>query len=193
MMDLIKFHSRKFKTPFQVQRLLNGLQYNSASTLASANSCLHRKSAHCLEGVFVTAAILEHHNYEPLVLSLESQDGLDHCLFVFQHKSRWGSVGKSRDKGLNGRAPVFRSLRDLAWSYFDPYVDHSGKLTAWQVAHLDEVGVDWRYSRTNVWKLEKHLLEIPHHPVKFSKKRYQKLLHHYHRGFDPVPQPYWWE
>lgn len=190
--DIIAKYSRKYKTPYQVQQLLNRFHYNTSSTLCSALTTLKRKSAHCLEGVFVAAALLEHHGYEPWVLSLESQDKLDHCLFVFQENGRWGAVGKSRDKGLAGRAPIFNNLRNLAWSYFDPYVDGTGKVTAWQVAHLDEISSNWRKSPQNVWKLENYLLEIFHHPVNFSKKRYQALLRDFHKGLEPREQPHWW-
>lgn len=189
--DLISYYSSRFKTPSQVQKLLHSLRYNRNSTLSSATFCLKRKSAHCLEGVFVAAALLENHGYEPLVLSLESQDGLDHCLFVYNMRGRWGAVGKSRDLGLNGRKPVFRSLRDLVWSYFDPYIDHSGKVTAWQIAHLDEIGVDWRRSSKNVWALENHLLKIPHYKLPSSQKRYERLFKRFKNGLLPESQDHW--
>lgn len=190
--DLIEIYSQKYSTPYEVQELLNSFEYNKSTTLHSAQSVLKSQNAHCLEGVFVTAAILENHGYEPLVLSLESQDGLDHCLFVFQEKNLWGAVGKSRDDGLNGRAPIFRSLKDLAWSYFDPYIDSTGRVTAWQVAHLDESGVDWRRSPKNVWKLENHLLEIPHHPIKSSDRRYKRLLRKFQQGIELPRASHWW-
>lgn len=190
--NLIEYYSRKYKNPWEVQKLLHSFSYNKLDTLSSAELTLQRQTAHCLEGVFVAAAILENYDYEPLVLSLESQDGLDHCLYVYQYNNRWGAVGKSRDKGLAGREPVFRNLKQLAWSYFDPYVDHSGKVTAWQVAHLDEVNVDWRRGKKNVWALENHLLQIPHHKIRASKRRYQKLLNLYKKGGYPPTQSHWW-
>lgn len=190
--QMINRLSQKYRTPEQVQELLHRFDYNKSSTLASAATVLKRRSAHCLEGVFVAAALLEPHGYEPLVLSLESQDGLDHCLYLFRRNGKWGAVGKSRDEGLNGREPVFRDLRALAWSYFDPYVDLTGRVTAWQVAHLDEVGADWRYSPRNVWKLENHLLKIKHHRMKSSEKRYQALLNLCKKGLHPPKAASWW-
>ena len=177
--QLIEKLSRRFNTPEKVQKYLHRLKYNKGSTLFSALKTAQTKRAHCLEGVFLAAALLERHGYEPYVLSLESQDGLDHCLFIYQKKGRWGSIGKSRDRGLAGRPPIYKSIRDLVWSYFDPYIDKTGKITAWQVAHLDEINCDWRSSRFNVWKLENHLLEIKHHPLRSSKARYKKLLKRY--------------
>lgn len=157
----------------------------------SALTSILKNEAHCLEGVFLAAAILEFHGFEPLVLSLESQDGLDHCLFVYRKNNLWGSIGKSRDKGLSGRPAIYKSLRHLVWSYFDPYVDRTGKITAWQIAHLDEVNCNWRRSSRNVWALEDHLLTIKHHQLKSSKKRYLKLWNRYQKQGDPAPLDHW--
>lgn len=160
--------SRHLNTPEKVQEYLHGFDYNKGETMYSALTAINRRSAHCLEGVFVAAALLEHAGFEPCVLSLESQDRLDHCLFIYQEKGLWGSIGKSRDRGLGGRVPRYRSLKDLVWSYFDPYIDKTGKITAWQVAHLDEIGCNWRRSSNNVWELENHLLEIKHYKLHAS-------------------------
>jgi len=176
-----------------VQNYLFDFDYNPKPQLQSALSSIQSQTAHCLEGVFVAAAILEYHDYDPWCLSLESQDGLDHCLFLFQGRNNlWGAVGKSRDFGLNGRKPEFKNIKDLVKSYYDPYVDKTGQITAWQVAHLDEVNCDWRRSPKNVWKLENHLLTIPHHKYTASKRRYETLKKNYIRRGDFLPLKQWW-
>src|SRR5436309_2831503 len=115
--------AKRLKTPKQVQRYLKTLPYNreeNGPTQRSAESALRAGKAHCFEGVFVAAAILEKHGYPPLIVSFESQDGLDHVIFVFRKNGMWGSIAQSRDFGLFGRQPVYKSIRDLVWSYFDP-------------------------------------------------------------------------
>ena len=120
------------------------------------------------------------HGYPPLLLSLESWDKLDHVIFVFQKNGLWGSVGRSRDFGLHGRRPVFRRLRDLAWSYFDTYVDLSGRLTGYGLANLYDLGnYDWRFTSKNVWKVEEHLRVIPHRSIHSSDRRYEKWHERY--------------
>lgn len=172
----------RLRTPRQVQRYLRGLPYNrevGGETLASAQTGLKRGQMHCFEAALAAAAILEHHGYPPLVLSLESQDLLDHVLYVFQQNGKWGAIGRSRDDGLNGRAPVYRSVRDLVWSYYDPYVDKTGRITGYQVANLDDMGCDWRASPRNVWKAQTYLIDLKHKKLKSSKARYQKLKRDY--------------
>jgi hypothetical protein len=137
---------------------------------------VRRGTAHCLEAALAAAVILEQHAYPPLVLSFDSQDNLDHVIFVFRRRGRWGSIGRSRDAGLHGRKPVFHSIRGLAWSYFDPYVDWTGRLQGYQLVDLRDLGpYDWRFNPWNMWKVEKFLIDIPHRPMRSSDTRYQRL------------------
>jgi hypothetical protein len=192
MNQIFKKLAQKYRDPRSVQLFLKTFKYNTGPTMKSALSSLKAKNANCMEGAFVAAAILEHHGYPPLVLSLESQDGVDHVLFAFKKNNLWGCIGQSRDPGLYGRPPRFRSIRNLAWSYFDPYIDDTGKVTAYQLANLDDCDSDWRWSHRNVWKAEKYLLELPHKKLVSSQKRYKKLLTKAISGESLSPEPYWW-
>ena len=170
----------RHRTPQQVQRFLRELPYNwekDGDTLRSFREVVRLNTAHCLEAALAAAVILEQHGHPPLVMSFESKDLVDHVIFVFRNRGRWGSVARSRDAGLHGRRPVFRSIRDLAWSYFDPYVDFTGRITAYQVVDLRVLGAyDWRLATTNMWKVENYLLEIPHRKLVSSNRRYRRLL-----------------
>ena len=176
---------QRLNTPAKVQRFFSTLGYNrevNGGTLRSFRELIKRKEVHCLEAAVGAAVILEQHGYPPLLLDLESQDLLDHVIFVFKEKGRWGSVARSRDIGLHGRKPIYRSLRDLAWSYFDPFVDFSGRLKGYAVTSLYELGAyDWRFSPRNMRKVEDHLRAIPHRELQSSDLRYAKLLARYHR------------
>ncbi|HEX8651623.1 MAG TPA: hypothetical protein VF708_12350 [Pyrinomonadaceae bacterium] len=176
---------QSYRTPEQVQRYLRRVSYNrerEGATLRSFRGVIRHGEAHCLEAALTAAVIMEQHNYPPLLMSLESQDKLDHVVFIFQRKGLWGAVGRSRDLGLHGRKPVFRSLRQLAWSYFDTYVDYTGRITGYGAANLHDLGnYDWRFSLRNVWKVERYLCEIPHTELVSSDRRYKRLLARYHQ------------
>ncbi len=173
------------RTPRQVQRWLNALPYNyekGGETLRSLRGVVRRGTAHCLEAALAAATILEQHGYPPLLLSFESIDQLDHVLFAFRMNGRWGSVARSRDPGLHGRKPVFRTARQLALSYADPYVDLTGRVTGFAVADLRELGgCDWRLSERNVWKVERWLIDYPHRQMGISDRRYRELHERYQR------------
>jgi hypothetical protein len=173
------------RTPAQVQRYFSSLPYNwerKGGTLRSFREVLKVGEAHCLEAAVAAAVILEQHGYPPLLMDIESVDLLDHVIFVFQKDRKWGSIGRSRDIGLHGRRPLFRSPRDLTWSYFDPYVDFSGRIKGYGVTSLYDLGnYDWRFSARNMTKIEDHLRAIPHRKIRSSDSRYEGLLARYHK------------
>jgi hypothetical protein len=173
----------RLRTPSAVQRYLNDLPYNNeprGATLRSFRSVVQHGSAHCLEAALSAAVILEQHGYPPLVLSFESIDHLDHVLFVYRTVTGWGSVARSRDPGLHGRKPVFTTPRNLALSYVDPYVDFTGRITAYEVVDLAAMDdYDWRLSPRNVWKVERVLLDWPHRAIRTSNRRIAALRARY--------------
>ena len=173
----------RLKTPRDVQHWLNRLPYNQergGETLRGFRQVARRRTAHCLEAVLFAACVLEQHGDPPLVMSLESADYLDHVIFVYRRRGRWGSVARSRDPGLHGRKPVFRSPRALALSYFDPYIDYTGSVTGYAVVDLRALGaVDWRFSRRNVWALERFLIKIRHNRIKSSRARVRRWRQRY--------------
>jgi hypothetical protein len=175
---------RRLDTPSKVQRWLNDIPYNTekhGETQRSFRPVARLNTAHCMEAALFAAVVLEQHGYRPLVMSLESQDWLDHVIFVYREKSGWGSIGRSRDPGLHGRKPRFRSLRALAMSYYDPYVDYTGRVKGYGVADLNDAmgAYDWRLTTKNVWKVEQMLIDLPHRKIKTSIRRYRVLLRRY--------------
>jgi hypothetical protein len=188
----------RLRTPREVQRYLNGLTYNTEPPPGGPQQRTFRSvvatgTAHCLEAALTAAVILEQHGYPPTVMSLESEDGLDHVLFVYKTKTGWGSVAKSRDPGLHGRKPVFRSLRAMALTYFEPFIDTTGCVRAYGMVDLRVLGrYDWRLSAGHVWKVERLLYEIPHRSMRYSQARVDRLRRRYftfrreHPGVKPV-------
>ena len=175
---------RRLDTPSKVQRWLNALPYNTESggeTLRSFRPVARLETAHCLEAALFAAVVLEQHGYPPLVMSLESQDWLDHVIFVYRGRDGWGSVARSRDPGLHGRRPLYRSTRALARSYYDPYVDYTGRVKGFGVANLNDAlpNYDWRLTTKNAWKVEQMLIDWPHRKFATSITRYRALLRKY--------------
>jgi hypothetical protein len=169
---------RRLRTPGDVQRFLNSLPYNTepgGDTLRSFRQVVRHRTAHCLEAALFAACVMEQHGYPPLLLGLESIDLLDHVIFIYRHRGKWGSVARSRDPGLHGRKPVFRSPRALAESYCDPYVDLTGMVKGYSVVDLKVMGgYDWRFSPRNVWAVENMLLKLPQLPIKRSRARVRR-------------------
>jgi hypothetical protein len=183
----------RLRTPQDVQRYLNNLPYNTEppparATLRSFRGVVRHKTAHCLEAALFAATVLEQHGYPPLVISFESIDELDHVIFAYQSKAhspqstvrRWGFVARSRDPGLHGRKPVFATPRALAASYLDTYVDLTGRIEAFALVDLRVMGTyNWRLSASNVWKVERMLLDTKHQPLRMSDARFREFRRRY--------------
>jgi hypothetical protein len=171
----------RIRTPTAAQAFVNQLPYNTepepgTATGRSFRGVIRHHTAHCREAAVTIAVILEQHGYPPLLMSLESIDGLDHVLFVYRTQRGWGSVARSRDPGLHGRKPVFRSLRALALTYFEPFIDTSGCVKAYGVVDLRVLGgYDWRLSERNTWAVEQLLFDIPHRAIRSSASRVDRL------------------
>ncbi len=184
----------RLRTPDAVQHWLNALPYNTEradETLRSFRGVVRTGTAHCMEAALTAAVVLEQHRYPPLVLSFESIDLLDHVIFVYRGPRGWGSVARSRDPGLHGRRPLFATPRALALSYFDGYIDFTGRIKAYAVVDLRVLGAyDWRLADRNVWKVERLLLDWPHQQIASSDRRTDRLRRRYRlfldaRGYKP--------
>ena len=171
-------------TPEKVQRWLESLPYNfeeHGETLRTFRDVVRLNTAHCLEAALSAATILEQHGYPPILADFESKDDIDHVVFLFREGSRYGTVARSRDPGLHGRKPVFRSLRDLVYSYVDPYVDFTGRINGYGVLDLRSLRVDWRLSSRNVWAVEQALIRMTHQRLQTSDERYRRWHARYKR------------
>lgn len=175
---------QRLNTPSRVQRWLNRLPYNTekkGGTQRSFRTVVRVGSAHCMEAALFAAVVLEQHGYPPIVMSIESKDWLDHVVFLYSKRGRWGTIARSRDPGLHGRKPVFRSARDVALSYVESYVDYTGRVRGYGVCNLADAlpHYDWRFSPKNLWRVEKLLIDWPHKKIKTSNRRYRVMLKRY--------------
>src|SRR6516225_2569347 len=111
----------KLSTTEKIQRFLDDLPYNtekSGETCRSPRLVIEYNMAHCFEAALFAAAALRVNGQPPLILDLASVRDDDHVIAVYRADSCWGAIAKSNYAGLRFRSPVYRSLRELALSYF---------------------------------------------------------------------------
>ena len=160
---------RSLKTPAQIQKFVDALTYKYADTAASPKRVLRERKGHCLEGALVAAAALRVNGYPPLLMDLEAVHDDDHVLAIYRQRGLWGSIAKSNYAGLRFRAPVYRTLRELAMSYFEQYYNLRGERTlrAYSVpvnlARLD--GKHWMTAEEDVWCVTDLLVDARHYPL----------------------------
>jgi hypothetical protein len=157
---------RALGTPAKVQAFLDKIPYHLASTAWSPRLVLQNKSAHCLEGAIFAAAALRANGYPPLILDLEAVQDSDHVIAVYRQNGAWGAIGSSNYSGCRYRSPVYRSLRELALSYFEGYFNLRRERTLRtfsQPVNLKQFdSQNWMTTEEPVWFIANHLLDIPH-------------------------------
>jgi hypothetical protein len=160
---------RALKNPVGVQRFLDAMPYHLALTAWSPRVVLRQRTAHCLEGATFAAAALRVLGFPPLILDLEADQDTDHVIAVFKVRNHWGAVAKSNFTGCRYREPVYRTLRELALSYFHIYFNLRGERTLRRYSRPVNLsrfdGDDWMTAEKDIWFVANHLCEIPHKPL----------------------------
>jgi hypothetical protein len=160
---------RAFKSPAGIQRFLDELPYHLAGTAWSPRTVLREKTAHCLEGAIFAAASLRVLGFPPLILDLEADQDTDHVLAVFKLRGHWGAIAKSNFAGCRYREPVYRTIRELALSYFNIYFNLRGERTLRRysrpvnLARFDNR--HWMTTEKDVWFIAEYLCDVPHQPL----------------------------
>jgi hypothetical protein len=160
---------RALKTPAQIQKFIDAVPYQYAHTAWSPRRVLRERKGHCLEGALLAAAALRVNGYPPLLMDLEAVHDDDHVLALYRERGLWGSIAKSNFAGLRFRAPIYRTLRELALSYFEHYYNLRGERTLRSysrpvnLARLDKR--HWMTSEEDVWCVPEYLIEARHYAL----------------------------
>lgn len=160
---------RSFKDPYGIQCFLDQMPYHLADTAWSPRRVLRERTAHCFEGAIFGAAALRANGYPALIIDLEAEHDTDHVLAVYQSAGCWGVVAKSNYAGCRYREPVYRSIRELALSYFEVYFNLRGERTLRRysapvnLARFDHL--DWMITEKPIWFIADYLTKIHHFPL----------------------------
>ena len=170
---------RSFKDPYGIQRFLDAMPYHLADTAWSPRVVLREQTSHCLEGAIFAAAALRALGFPALLIDFEAEHDTDHVLALYRIKGHWGTVAKSNYSSCRYREPVYRTLRELAMSYFDAYFNMRRERTLRNysrpvnLARFDSW--EWMTTEDPVWFIPNYLLEIPH--IKLLKPGMSRRLH----------------
>ena len=173
---------RRLSTPQKVQSFLNAICINhetDGETILSVREVLAQRRAHCIEAAFVAACAFWVHGEPPLVMHLDcAATDYPHVIALFRRGRAWGAISKSNGTPLRYRDPVYRSLRELAMSYFHEYSDRYGHKTLRSYS----VAFDLRRVDAELWVTNAHacletndrLASARHFPLVTSRQ--QRLL-----------------
>ncbi|MBN2498250.1 MAG: hypothetical protein JXR96_26905 [Deltaproteobacteria bacterium] len=157
----------RLDSPVAVQKMLDRMVYNTDPFVRTPRRVLKDRRAHCLDGALFAAAALRRLRHPPLLLDLRAVRDDDHVLAVFRQRGRWGAVAKSNFVGLRYREPVYRSLRELAMSYFDVYYNSKGERTLREFSLPLDLRrydrCDWTVSEAGLAVVEDRIERLAHY------------------------------
>ena len=160
---------RRLDTPAKIQQFLDDIPYNveaDGETFRSPRRVLRDATANCIEGAVLAAAALRVHGEPPLIMDLTAVHDEDHVIAVFRRRDLWGAIATSKFTGLRYREPVYRTLRELAMSYFEHYYNLAGERTLRGHGRPVNLGrfdrLHWMTSEPDLWPIAEHLERIPH-------------------------------
>jgi len=164
---------RSLSTPERIQRFLDeDIAYNmeeTGPTCRSPRRVLRDRLAHCLEGALFAAAALGAQGFPPRLLDFEAVRDVDHVVAIFRWHGHWGAIAKSNYAGLRFREPVYRTLRELAMSYFEHYFNLCREKTLRAYSRPVSLArfnrMRWMTSEENLWPIADYLASIPHTPL----------------------------
>ena len=160
---------RGMKDSHGIQRFLDRIPYHLAGSAWSPRRVLNEETAHCLEGAIFAASALRVNGYPPLIWDLEAERDTDHVLAIYRVRGHWGAVAKSNFAGCRGREPVYRSLRELAMSYFNLYFNLRGERSLRNFSRPVNLKrfdhLNWMTTEKPVWFIAEHLCEIFHYKL----------------------------
>ena len=167
---------QKLNTPEKIQTYLNTLPFNfsfGGDTLRSPRAMLRTKTAQCMEGALFAGVVLWFHGYRPLLLDLRSKkNDDDHVVALFQKDGYWGAISKTNHAVLRYRDPIYKSVRELAMSYFHEYfLNATGEKTLVDFSKpfsLVQYGLSWVTSEEGLWNIAEELDTAPHE--RFAQK-----------------------
>jgi hypothetical protein len=164
-----------FRTPHDIQVYLDSIPYIGEDLDRSPLRVMVDRQSHCLDGGLLAALALRRLGFPPIILDLRPDPGMDddHVLALFRQNGLWGAIAKSNYVGLRFRDPVFRSLRELAMSYFEQFYSVDGVKTLRtftrpiNLSRFDNNG--WMWSEEGVQKISKYLYSLKSIPLVSSE------------------------
>jgi hypothetical protein len=159
---------QRFRTPAEIQKFLNHLKYRIEGGAMSPFVVERTRRANCFDGAVYAAAALETLGYPPLIVDLAAKNDDDHVIAVY-FSGGWGAIAKSNTTLLRSREPVYRSLRELAMSYFDGYFNTDGYMSLRSYSAPVNLkrfdSISWRTTPDPLDPIQDRLYQVHHYPL----------------------------
>ena len=161
---------KRLSTPEKIQAYLNATPINheiGGETVLSVREVIRQRRAHCIEGAMFAACALWVNGDPPLVMHLDCHESdYPHVIALFRRHGAWGAISKTNGAPLRYRDPIYRSLREIALSYFHEYSNRRGHKTlrsysvSFDMRRLDLA--EWVTHTHSCWVAHDRLVALRH-------------------------------
>lgn len=171
---------KPLNTPIKIQNFLDRLPRNwekNGETYMSPRRSLKAHKVHCFEGALLAALALWLHGEPPLLLDLRAKGDDDHVVVLYRRHGYWGAISKTSYASVRFRDPVYKTVRELALSYFHEYFDNkSGKKClreySSQPFNLCSLGTAWITAEEDLHDVVSAIDSAPHRSLIPKKNRH---------------------
>lgn len=165
-------------SPVKIQGFLDSIPYNSTKRTLSPLLVMKERMAHCMDGGMLAAAALRRLGHPPLIVDLSAENDDDHIIAVYREDGCWGAVAKSNTTVLRFREPVYRTLRELAMSYFDMYYNLNGQKSLRSYSRTMDLSRfddrEWETTDNDLEFIGDYTYTVRHYPL-LTKKQIRSL------------------
>lgn len=173
---------QRLTSPEKIQAFVTAIPINheiGGETVLSVREVLRQRRAHCIEGAMVAACALWVNGDPPYVMHLDCDvSDYPHVIALFKRGGAWGAISKTNGAPLRYRDPIYRTLRELALSYFHEYSNRRGHKTlrsysiAFDLRRIDPG--DWVTNTKSCWLAHDRVTESRHYAL--ISKRQERML-----------------
>jgi len=161
---------RRLTPPWRIQKFLDELDYDvKGKGCRSPRRVLRERKVQCMDAALFAAAALRVQGDPPLILDLEAEQDDDHVLALFRQNGCWGAIARSNYSGLRFREPLYGTIRELVFSYFESYFNLRREKTLRR--HSRPVNLTrfdsraWMTSEEDLWDIPEYLAGVRHYTL----------------------------
>lgn len=172
---------KRLTTPIKIQDFLDSIPFNfeeRGETHMSPRRALRAHRANCIEGALLAALALALQGEKPLLMDFRARPhDDDHVVALYKRNGYWGLMSKTNHPTIRFRDPVYKTLRELALSYFHEwFLNTTGEKTLESYSDpldLSTFGAEWVVAESELWWLDAKLDALKHHTlVPKSNRKY---------------------
>ena len=172
----------RLDSPQKIQAYVNAIPINhevGGETVLSVREVMRQRRAHCIEGAMLAACALWVNGEPPWVMHLDCHESdYPHVIALFRRAGAWGAISKTNGAPLRYRDPIYRTLRELALSYFHEYSNRRGHKTLRSYSRPFDmrriVPAEWITADDSCWKTHDRLEGLRHFAL--ISRRQERLL-----------------